>query len=233
MLLQDPLAAVLFSKSQSAVLGLLFGHPDESYYLRQVAQLTALSVGNAQRELNRLAHAGVLLRNRRGMHVYFQANPACPLFPELRSIVAKTIGAAGVIRQSLASLQSGIRVAFIFGSVARGHENAASDLDLMVIGDASFADVAAAIKAAELQLLRPINPSTYPAAEFRDKLSQGHHFLTSVVKGPRIFVLGCENELRDLLEERLDQAAPDVTRRNPPALRPRRPRHRSKQSSRP
>jgi len=90
-------------------------------------------------------------------------------------------------------------VAFIYGSVARGRERQASDLDLMVIGHLTFGEVADAIGGAEAQLHRPINPTVYPVREFRDKLSAGHHFLKTVVKGEKVFVVGGEHELGSLL----------------------------------
>jgi len=225
------LSDALFSKSQSAVLGLLYAHADEPFYLRKIIRLTRLGVGHVQRELARLSEAGILRRFERDRHVYFQANPECPIFTELRGIVLKTVGAAGLLRQALAPLGSRIRIAFIYGSVARGRENAASDMDLMVIGEATFAEIAEAAHGASGLLHRAVNPTVYPCAEFRDKLSRGHHFLGTVLKGLKLFVIGDEHELRHLLEERLDQAAPGVARRNPAAAGDRRPRHRASPSA--
>src|SRR5215216_4972474 len=128
MLPTETLASALFAKSQAAILGLLYGHPDEAFYLRKVARLTGLAVGQIQRELNHLAMAGIILRTQRDRHVYFQANAGCPIFPELRAIILKTVGAAEVLRGALAALQARIDAAFIYGSVARGGENASSDL---------------------------------------------------------------------------------------------------------
>jgi uncharacterized protein len=228
----DPLVTALFSKSQAAVLGLLYAHPDEAFYLRRIVQLTGLGVGHVQREVDRLARAGVLERTAHDRHVYFQANRRCPIYEELRAIVLRTVGAAHVLRQALLSLQGKIRVAFIYGSVARGEENQASDLDLLVIGDVSFAEIVAAVKGSERQLLRPINPMVYPVVEFRDKLAAGHHFLTSVIRDEKVFLLGDEHELRRVSEERVDQAAPHVGRRNRPAAGDRGARHRAKQGGR-
>jgi predicted nucleotidyltransferase len=193
-----PLTEALFPKARNAILGLLFGHPDEAYYLRQVARVTGLSVGNVQREVRRLTQAGIIRRFERGMHVYFQADADCPIYEELRAIVTKTVGAAEVVRDALRPLADRIACAFLFGSVARGQEDKASDIDLMVIGDATFGDVVHALHDAESALNREINPTVYPPAEFKAKLAGRHHFLTSVLKGVKLFVVGGDDELTKL-----------------------------------
>jgi predicted nucleotidyltransferase len=213
----------LFTASQSAILGLLYAHPGESLYLREIAQTTGLGLGHIQRELNRLSNAAILLRTERGRHVYFQANPACPIFEELRGIVRKTIGAPATLRQALRPLIPKIEAAFIYGSIARGDESAASDLDLMVIGHATFAEVAAAARKAESTLRRPINPTVYPPAEFHDKVRAGNHFLTSVLKREKTFIIGGNHELGTLLAQHLDPPPRILPRRNQKSPRHRRP----------
>jgi predicted nucleotidyltransferase len=199
----DPVSASLFPKSRCAVLGLLFGHPDRGFYLREIAERTGLGVGQVQREVQRLCGGGILRRSRKGRHVYFQADESCPAYEELRGLVTKTIGAAAVLRQALSPLSRRIAAAFIFGSVARGEERSESDLDLMVIGEISFAEVVEAIRDAESHTGRAINATVYPPGEFQAKLTGGHHFLNSVMKREKLFVAGSEDELRAVLEEQL------------------------------
>jgi predicted nucleotidyltransferase len=197
------LAAALFPKARRAVLGLLFGQPDRAFYLRQIVELTGLGVGHVQRELGRLTDAGVIVRTEQGRHVYFQANERCPIHDELRGIVTKTIGAAAVLRDALTPLAGRITVAFIYGSIARQQEKQGSDIDLMVVGDVAFAEIVDAVRAAEDQLGRPVNPTVFPLGEFAAKLSAGHHFLSAVMAGAKVFVLGDADELADVLEQRL------------------------------
>lgn len=198
LLLTDPLSATLFSRARQGVLGLLYGHPDEAFYLRQIVELTRLGIGQVQREVKLLTAAGIIRREIRGRHVYFQADSSCPIFEELRGIVSKTVGGAARLRRALDPLRHRIAVAFIHGSVARGEERQGSDLDLIVVGKATFAEVADAIRDAEADLQRPINPTVYPVREYRDKLRAGNHFLQTVMKGRKVFVLGDEHELGSL-----------------------------------
>jgi hypothetical protein len=109
----DRLGGTLFGKSRTAVLALLFGHPDQEFYLRQVIRAAGGGVGAIQRELDQLTKAGIVCRTVRGSQVFFQADATCPVFEELKALVAKTAGAADVLRSALAPLNDRIRVAFV------------------------------------------------------------------------------------------------------------------------
>jgi predicted nucleotidyltransferase len=213
-MLRDTLGTALFSPARLTLLGLLFAHPDESFYLRQIAQRTGLAIGQVQRETQRLVQAGIFQRSLVGRHVFFRAAPDSPLYEELRAIIRKTVGGAGAVRSALLPLSDQIRLAFIFGSVARGQERSPSDLDLLVVGSISLRQLSAVLGPAQDQLHRPINPVIYTPGEFAQKTAERHHFLASVLRTPKLFVLGDEHELRNLSSQRLDQTAPNLRRRN-------------------
>lgn len=87
------LADVLFGKGRGAILGLLYGHPDQSIFYRQITrQLGDLSDGTLQRELNTLFRLGLIDRSKVGKQVFYRVNRNHPVFPELRALVAKTVG---------------------------------------------------------------------------------------------------------------------------------------------
>ena len=197
------MSEILFGHTRGAVLGLLFGHTDESFYIRQIARDTGISTGALQRELEQLAEIGLISRTKVGNQVFYHANAASPVFQEIRSLVTKTVGVIGALRSALAPLASRIQVAFVFGSVARREETAASDIDLMVIGDTTFDEAISAISAAQSALAREINPSIYSPTEFKAKLKKGNHFLTSIIKSEKMFVIGTEDELRNLGSKRV------------------------------
>jgi predicted nucleotidyltransferase len=189
------LSSALFGRTRRAVLALLYGHPDEAYYLRQLVRSVGLGLGAVQREVKRLTNTGIFRCTVRGRQVYYQANPECPLFEELKSLAVKTAGVADVLRDTLAPLASQIKVAFIYGSIARLKQTSASDVDLMVIGDVSFSQVVSALGAAQKTLSREINPTVYSPREFKSKLKLRHHFLSSVLKNEKVFLIGNEHEL--------------------------------------
>jgi predicted nucleotidyltransferase len=151
-----------------------------------------------------LSEAGILIRRREGHQVYFQANSVSPVFPEIKSLVIKTVGIADVLRNALAPLVDRIDRAFIYGSFAKNEEKGASDVDVMVIGDVSTREVVAAFRDAQKLLAREINPSVYAPHEFRDKLRSGHYFVKRVVSGPIIMLHGDEPGTKNLGRKRMD-----------------------------
>jgi len=177
---------------------LFYSNPDESYYLRQVVRFSGLGMGVVNRELLSLAEAGILNREAKGQEIYYTANRNCPIFKELQGLVVKTFGVADVLRAELVPIAKRIKAAFIYGSFADGTQNHASDVDVMVIGEVSFTEVVEALTPAQEKLRREINPTVYPPDEFGKKLAEGHHFLTSVIKGEKIFLVGSERELAGL-----------------------------------
>jgi predicted nucleotidyltransferase len=197
----ENLSAALFGKTRRAVLALLYSHSDEAFYLRQLVRAAGAGLGAVQREVKRLSDAGIIQRTVRGRQVYYQANPQCPIFSELKSMVVKTTGIGDVLRAALASLTDRIKVAFIYGSVARGEEHRGSDVDILVVGDVTFAEVASRLSQAQEILGREVNPTVYPVAEFQSKLSAGHHFLKTILSGPMFFLIGGESELTRLAEK--------------------------------
>jgi predicted nucleotidyltransferase len=144
---------------------------------------------------------GLLVRSTQGNQVLYQANSQSPIFSEIKSLIAKTVGIHDAIRSALAALASEIQIAFVYGSVARQEERANSDVDLMVLGSAPFSEIVSALAAVQRMLAREINPTVFPIAEFQSKLRAGNHFLRSVMREKKIFLLGTEDELAKLASE--------------------------------
>jgi len=155
-------------------------------------------LGAVQREVKLLTDAGIIRRRTSGHQVYFQANTDSPVFKELKSLITKTVGIGDTLHTALSSFNDRIRVALVYGSVARGEENQRSDIDLLVIGDIAFTEVVKALRSAQETLGREINPTVYPEEEFRSRVSEGHYFIQNVLNGPKIFVIGDEDDLKRL-----------------------------------
>lgn len=198
--LKHTIATALFGKAQRALLALFFLRPEQSFYLRQIVRMTGIGQGATQRELGRWEEAGLLLKERHGNQIHYRVNTASPVFSELKALTVKTAGMVDVLRDALTSLANRIDLAIIYGSVARGEEKADSDVDLIVIGDVTFNEVVAALGKAQERLGRELNPSVFKSPEFRLKLQAGHHFVTSVVTAPKLFLIGSEHELKRLGE---------------------------------
>lgn len=172
------------------VLGLLLMRPDQQIHLRELARVIGAAPGTLKKELDALCEAGLLRAERVGNQVRFCANTAHPVFPELQALIRKTIGLVDALRLSLAPLAGRIDAAFVFGSMASGTESAGSDIDLMVVGDAGFAEIVDATYAAQATLGREINPKVMSASEWQAKKAERNAFLQDVLNKPRIMLIG-------------------------------------------
>jgi predicted nucleotidyltransferase len=195
---RSTLSTVLFGRTRKSILGFLYGHAEEQFYLREIARKAETGLGATQREPAQLTGAELIHRVRRGNQVYYQANRKNPIFVELKSILAKTSGIRDILHEALSSLEDRIKLAFVYGSIARGEEKASSDVDLMIVGEVAFADVVAALAEIDSKLGREVNPTVYGPGEFREKLAAKNHFLSTVAKEKKLFVIGDEREFRRL-----------------------------------
>jgi predicted nucleotidyltransferase len=191
-------ADILMGRAKASILALLFTHVDRSFYGREIARATGLAHGQVPRELARLVQCGLVTRSRRGREVYYQASRSSPVFDEIRGLVVKTRGVADVLREGLLAVAGGIDCAFVYGSFARGEEEASSDVDLMVVGEAGFGEVVIALGDARGRLGRELNPTVLSADEFRRRASGGDPFLAEVLRRPKLMLMGDEDALRGL-----------------------------------
>ena len=208
------LSNVLFGQIRGRILALLYGWYDKAFYVRQIARHVHASAGSVRRELEKLAEVDLIIRTSVGNLVFYQANQANPVFAEMRALVNKTVGIFNVLRSALERVSEQITIAFVYGSIASQTETAASDVDLLIVGSAELDDVLACFPQAENALGRTINPTVYSVAEFTRKLKEGNHFLNAVVKGPKVFLIGNDDELGKMAGVRMVEAGAQQRKRN-------------------
>jgi predicted nucleotidyltransferase len=176
------------------VFGLLFGQPERSFFATELIGLAKGGSGAVQRELQRLTESGLVTVRRVGNQKHYQANRAAPIFEELRGIAVKTLGPAEAVREALVPLADRIRAAWIFGSIAKGTDRAQSDVDVMIVADGlTLEEAFTALEAAELSLGRKVSPTLYTSKEFERRQKANNPFLTKVLAGERILLMGDEN----------------------------------------
>jgi predicted nucleotidyltransferase len=186
----------LFPGIRQRVLGYLFGQPERSFYASELIQLVGGGSGAVQRELARLEGSGLVKVSYLGTQKHYQANPDSPIFTELCGIAQKTVGLTGPLLEALSPLAKRITAAFVFGSVAKRTDRAASDIDVLVISDSlDYADVYAALQSAEAKLDRTVNPTVYTEANWRRKRKDGNAFVTKVAAQPKLFLIGTEADI--------------------------------------
>lgn len=190
------LLSVLFPQVRAEVLRLLFADASRELHLRDLTRQSGLGLGTVQGELEKLSQADLVTSRRDGNRRYFRANASHPLFADLQQIVLKTAGLRDVLADALRGV-TGVEVAFVFGSLAAEAGKAASDVDLLVIGDVSLRKLAPALRGAGEKLGREINPVTMGAAEFAKGRAK-NPFLVDVLGKPKLFVKGGPDELARL-----------------------------------
>ncbi len=183
------IAPTLFPAARLAVLRWL-ADTEDGFHLRELERRSGLNKHGLARELHALRDAGILASTQVGNQIIYRLNPECPIYDELRSIVRKTVGLAGVLREALEPFADRIDLAYIYGSFARGEVRPDSDVDLMIVGAVSLREVSSAIRAAGRTLRRVVNPTSYASDEYAAALRTEDSFVSRVHNGPRIGVIG-------------------------------------------
>ena len=189
------------SKARIEILKLFIFNPHGRFYQRQISLESGQPIRAVQREVEKLEHVGLIKKSTWGNRVYYAVDVSCPIYAELKGIIFKTTGIAPALKAGLAGSR-GIVFAFIHGSYAEGKEAPSSDIDLMVIGDISSRNVSKILSGPKTELSREINYAVFKTAEFRDKVKKGDHFLNTVLKKKKIFIIGCEDELKRIIGAR-------------------------------
>lgn len=184
----------LFPATRQRVLGLLFGQPQRAFAMRELIGLAKAGSGAVQREVERLSASGLVAIEGEPRRI--RANPDSALFGELTAIFAKTGGVVGELQRVLSPMASQIYLAILYGSVAKANDRATSDIDVLIVTDAlTLEDVFAALEPAEQRLGRAVNPTLYTAAEYHRRRKAKHPFLTKVLAGKHVVLLGSEDAI--------------------------------------
>ena len=194
MRIRYPLDALL-PKTRQGILAATFVQPQKAWYASELARRMGVPSSSLQRELRSLTQAGILRTHRQGRMAFYQANTDSPLFSDLRGLMLKTAGFVDVLADAIKALARKVQVAFVYGSLASSEEEPQSDVDLMVIGTLSPAELALPLRRASGLLGREINPTVYTAGEFAKKKANQGPFLARVLKRPKLFVVGTHDDL--------------------------------------
>ena len=191
------LAKLFGSEARVRVLSLFMLNVGSEYYLREIAQKTGLAVRSVQRAVGSLVEIQILERNKRGNSVFFYLNERNPILEDLKAIFLKTVGLGDLLRDRL-SQQQDIQVAFIYGSVAKGEETVESDIDLALIGSISPKHLSAVLSELEDGVGREINATIFTSKEWGTRLESGDHFVTTLLREPKIMLIGHDIELKQV-----------------------------------
>lgn len=189
------------SKARVEILKLFLFNPDDSFYQRQISMLTRQSIRGVQREVEKLQSLGLIEKSAQGNRLYYKVNRNCSIFEELKRILFKTTGIAETLKGKLIKSDS-VKVAFIYGSYAKGEESLSSDIDLLVMGGITSKELSGLLSKCKSEIGREINYAVFKAQEFSKRIKQKDHFLNTVLKEKKLFIIGGEDELKTITESR-------------------------------
>ncbi|UTY56788.1 MULTISPECIES: ArsR family transcriptional regulator [unclassified Massilia] len=196
------IAQALFTPAQQKLLGLLFVRVNEGFHLNEIMRLTGLGSASAQRELKRLHESGLIVSERIGNVRQFRPNKDSLVYGELSSLVKKTFGLLSVLNSALAPLRQQLNVAFVYGKTAKEQEGSGDAIELLLIGEnTTYGELLNRLPVAERLLRRKINPNLYSVPDFRRRLREQQPFILQVLDERKVFVLGDDTDLDDILRE--------------------------------
>lgn len=190
----NALSEILSSRTRAEIFRLLFGAIEEELYVREIQRRSRLNDRTIRQELSKLVRLDLVKWRKDSNRVYYKANKANPLYPEIHNLVLKTLGLVGILRAALKDDR--IQMAFIFGSIAEGTETADSDVDLFVIGDLGLRRIPNLLAGTSEKIGREINPHVMNINEFRKRVEADDHFISGVMESRKLFIVGEENDLQ-------------------------------------
>jgi uncharacterized protein len=190
------LAEILSSRARAEIFRLLFRGTEEEFHIREVQRRSGLNDSTIRQELQKLVRLDLIQGRRDGNRLYYRANRENSLYADIRNVVLKTIGLVDALKDALEDDR--IRIAFVFGSIAKGEEKVGSDVDLMVIGDLGLRYLTKLLSGVSEKIGREINPHILSEEEFQKRIESKEHFISNVLKSPKIIIIGSDNDLKGL-----------------------------------
>jgi len=192
----NALSEILSSRTRAEIFKLLFGTIEEELHVREIQRRSGLNDSTIRQELRKLVRLDLVIRRKDSNRVYYRAKKTNPLYPELRNLVFKTVGLTDILRDALQDDR--IQVVFVFGSMAGFGGTAESDVDLFVIGDVGLRNISALLAGVAEKIGREVNPHVMSQDEFQKRLESNEHFISSVMKSSKLFIIGNENDIETM-----------------------------------
>ena len=194
----NTLSQLLSSRTRAEIFKLLFGTREEELHIREIQRRSGLNDRTIRQELAKLQKLDLVIGRKDSNRVYYRANKSNPLFHDIRNLVLKSIGLIDVLREALNDRR--IQIAFVFGSISDGRETSFSDVDLLIIGKLGMRDVSALLSGAADKIGREINTHVMTRDEIKKRYGVKEHFIVNVVKSPKLFILGTEDDLKAMVK---------------------------------
>ena len=189
----NTLSILLSSRARAEIFRLLFNGLEEEVHVREIQRRSGLNDSTIRQELRKLTDLELISGRRDSNRIYYKANKKNPLYQDIQNLVMKTSGLVDIFKRALQDER--IKIAFVFGSIAKGDINAESDVDIMIIGEIRLRDLSSLLSGVSEKIGREVNPYVLSPVEFNKRLQDKEHFLSSVLRSPKVFIVGSEHDL--------------------------------------
>lgn len=183
------------SRLRKKIFTYFFTNQDANLYLREIAAFLKEDPGNLSKEFARLEKEKIFISAPRGNQKYFALNKKHPLYNELKSIIFKTVGVEGSLKNIVNGMDA-VVFSFVYGSFAKSKENSASDIDLLIVGRPDEDILMQKIEELEKRLEREINYNIFPKEEFKERIEKKDSFILNILKRPKIILKGSTDAIR-------------------------------------
>ena len=177
MNLDNLLSGIIASKTRIKLLMRFFFNPQARSYLRELAKEFEVSTNAVREELNQLTKTDLLISERNGRQVFYQANTEHSLFPELKSMVSKVMGIDQVI-DGIVNRLGDLELAYLLADYAEGKDTGI--IDILLVGEIDQYHLNDLSRKTERYIKRKIRSlvlSQQEFSNFRIKLEQQPHVL--------------------------------------------------------
>lgn len=157
-------SGIISSKTRIKLLVRLFMNPGTQSYMRQLANEFGLSTNAVREELNQLSATKLIKSNKKGKLILYRANKSHPLFPELKSMVAKVLGIDRVVDGIVARLGN-LEEAYLIDDYAEGKDTGI--IDLILIGEIDEYHLNDLCRKTERYIKRKIRPLVLSVKEYK------------------------------------------------------------------
>jgi DNA-binding Lrp family transcriptional regulator len=181
---------LITSNVRIELLRILALNPESSFHINELSRRTGFSLRGVVKELKNLHSGGILKREVVGNQHRYQLDPNCPIYSEIKGLIIKTVGIGELVKDSLRPIEKGIELAFLYGSFAAGDYGKESDVDLCIVTESSGIKLAGLLGPLQNQTGRAINISQFSPSEYRQMKAKGDHFLSRILEGPKIIIIG-------------------------------------------
>ncbi len=189
------------------VLTHFFMNPHQEFYQAAIVKETGNALIQVQRSLKVLEHTGMISSKKRGRMVFYQADRTHPAFDDLKRAFLKTVSIGDDLRTLLRKHHKRADLVWIFGSVARGEENVDSDIDLIFISKCSLLQMSKIVGPISRKIKRELNAVFLTPDDLVKKYASKDYFISDIIQKPKIWLIGNDQELRELLARTSSQTS--------------------------